>query len=550
MDQTIILTMHVLCKEFQFRAPAPRYVAAGLAPWQAMYRHTMQQRCDSVELCSDDEQYHCEFIQNRNESRVRIDHVAVSEPSLKRRESTTSIISAISISSLTSNSSSSGLSCSEIPWKRQREDSPEYEVLRRLPPALRTRSRGPQGKCHSVAEMSLSAKLEVLKHKFLTHEMSSHLSLCNSPSANNTLYTMQSSKTAQDLPNYPSQRSCDHARPRSTNRKLEKNTFPARGSSSNFVTAPVTYPAGSQVSNDRGDAWFLELIPLISKAWHTPEFLLIDIYGRIRLRIYPDCPCSPELSQSTDAKVYCHSDHVSPAIGNDHSRRPLIDRHLSVDHSFASSVLQDIVPEGDTFHIPGDHSRSSNSLDSVKSIAIEDTGFGIDSPDLPSRHEFTKAVDRYLSALSSKKISKALITQQLYEDIIFNLKCEKNNLPGIGTPQFRFWCRKHFILKTIPRLRMREQAETPGLMTILPIGNQDGGDSDNIEVVTHDGQPVVTRETIYDVLIKCHSLANHAGRDKTTALVKQNYSWVPKVLIGEFIKLCPICRSKKISCAT
>ncbi|KAF8699146.1 hypothetical protein RHS03_07262, partial [Rhizoctonia solani] len=337
---------------------------------------------------------------------------------------------------------------------------------------------------------------------------------------------MQSSKTAQDLPNYPSQRSCDHARPRSTNRKLEKNTFPARGSSSNFVTAPVTYPAGSQpgtlrnssllTSTDGSDCAYTPIVrgnePLVPQG--VPSH---SVHAN-------SCQSSsPELSQSTDAKVYCHSGHVSPAIGNDHSRRPLIDRHLSVDHSFASSVLQDIVPEGDTFHIPGDHSRSSNSLDSVKSIAIEDTGFGIDSPDLPSRHEFTKAVDRYLSALSSKKISKALITQQLYEDIIFNLKCEKNNLPGIGTPQFRFWCRKHFILKTIPRLRMREQAETPGLMTILPVGNQDGGDSDNVEVVTHDGQPVVTRETIYDVLIKCHSLANHAGRDKTTALVKQNY---------------------------
>jgi hypothetical protein len=60
---------------------------------------------------------------------------------------------------------------------------------------------------------------------------------------------------------------------------------------------------------------------------------------------------------------------------------------------------------------------------------------------LPSRHEFAGAMDAYLAALSSKKLPKALITQVLYEEIAYTLKREKNNLPGIGTPQFRFWCR-------------------------------------------------------------------------------------------------------------
>jgi hypothetical protein len=90
-------------------------------------------------------------------------------------------------------------------------------------------------------------------------------------------------------------------------------------------------------------------------------------------------------------------------------------------------------------------------------------------------------------------------------------------------------------LKIIPRLRIREQAEIVGSTATLPIGNQDDGDSEDVEVVAHDGQPVVTKETIYDVLIKCHTLANHAGRDKTTALVKQNYvssKWIVSVLFN------------------
>ncbi|KAH7341452.1 hypothetical protein B0J17DRAFT_261035 [Rhizoctonia solani] len=255
----------------------------------------------------------------------------------------------------------------------------------------------------------------------------------------------------------------------------------------------------------------------------------------------------------TDAEAYRHSRHTSLTNGSDRSRGSLMDRRLNVDHPLTSSVLQPIASEEPTLQTT--HSKSTNSLGPIYNTTAEcpllakepRTNHG----DLPSRHEFTAAIDAYLSALSWKKRPKALVTQQLYEDIIFNLKCEKDSLPGIGTPQFRFWCRKHFILQTIPRLRLREQADIPHSAIALPIGNQDGGDPEGeVEVVTHNGQPVVTRESIYDVLTKCHTLANHAGRDKTTAIVKQNYSWVPKVLIGDFIKLCPVCCSKKVAGVT
>ncbi|CAE6417623.1 unnamed protein product [Rhizoctonia solani] len=270
-------------------------------------------------------------------------------------------------------------------------------------------------------------------------------------------------------------------------------------------------------------------------------------------RQYSTSKIQPHALPRTDAEAYRHPCHTSLTNSNDRSRGSLMDRHLNVDHPLTSPMLQKIAPEEPIFQTM--HSKSTHSLDPIYSTTAESTLLAkeprTNHSGLPSRHEFTAAIDTYLSALSLKKRPKALVTQQLYEDIIFNLKCEKDSLPGIGTPQFRFWCRKHFILQTIPRLRLREQADIPHSVIALPIGNQDIGDpGGEVEVVTHDGQPVVTRESIYDVLAKCHTLSNHAGRDKTTAIVKQNYSWVPKVLIGDFIKLCPVCCSKKVAGVT
>ncbi|KDN48619.1 hypothetical protein RSAG8_02606, partial [Rhizoctonia solani AG-8 WAC10335] len=120
-----------------------------------------------------------------------------------------------------------------------------------------------------------------------------------------------------------------------------------------------------------------------------------------------------------------------------------MDQHPDVDHSFTSSVLQKITLEDHTFHRI--YSKSASNQGPIHIVAAEDTPLAKETRanygGLPSRHEFTAAIDAYLSALSSKKLSKALITQQLYEDIIFNLRREKDSLPGIGTPQFRFWCR-------------------------------------------------------------------------------------------------------------
>ncbi|CAE6414247.1 unnamed protein product [Rhizoctonia solani] len=472
---------------------------------------------------------------------------------LQRRGSATSTTSTAPSSRSSLSTTPSEISpCSELHRKRPQVDDSDQLESTRLAPLLR--SGHPKNNYHLASEMSLSTTLQSLKHRFLTHEMSGH----RLPDGSSLLQpSPQPPRVGQCLATSGNIHLCGDDRSRFIDRPLEKNTFPGQSSSSSkFVTAPVTHPAGFQSGILRDS--------LLTSTGRSERAYILTVHND-RLFVPQDAPSysshvelhhppttALRTSRHAGAEAYRHSSHTSPTSGNNCSRGFLMDQHPDVDHSFTSSVLQKITLEDHTFHRI--YSKSTSNQGPIHIVAAEDIPLAKETRanygGLPSRHEFTAAIDAYLSALSSKKLSKALITQQLYEDIIFNLRREKVSLPGIGTPQFRFWCRKHFVLKNIPRFRLREQVEIPHSVITLPIGNQDDGDSGEVEAVTHEDQPVVTRETIYDVLSKCHTLANHAGRDKTTSIVKQNYSWVPKVLIGDFIKLCPFCCSKKASGTT
>jgi len=65
------------------------------------------------------------------------------------------------------------------------------------------------------------------------------------------------------------------------------------------------------------------------------------------------------------------------------------------------------------------------------------------------------------------------------------------------------------------------------------------------DVVGHQGKPVAIREDIYDILVHCHDQCDHGGRDRTVEVVKDFYRWIPKVIIGEFVKHCPGCSMKR-----
>jgi hypothetical protein len=129
----------------------------------------------------------------------------------------------------------------------------------------------------------------------------------------------------------------------------------------------------------------------------------------------------------------------------------------------------------------------------------------------PTSEQFAQMVNEYLSSLSPKKQTKALLTQAMYDDIREVLLHPTET--KTGSAQFRFWSKKMFKLVSVQ----------------------------NTHIVIHENKPVAIKEQLYDVLVECHGQATHGGRDKTAAQVRKFYSWVPKELIARFVKGCPSC---------
>ncbi|ORE06532.1 hypothetical protein BCV72DRAFT_228185 [Rhizopus microsporus var. microsporus] len=128
--------------------------------------------------------------------------------------------------------------------------------------------------------------------------------------------------------------------------------------------------------------------------------------------------------------------------------------------------------------------------------------------------DFQVTMQDYLDKLHAKKRDKALIDFDRYRSIEEILKNPSNT--AISTAQFRYWAKKMFELSA---------GET--------------------KVVCHNGKPVAIKETIYEILLDAHKIANHGGRDKTSAIVKGSFSWIPKELIARFVRCCPTCRFKR-----
>ncbi|KAF9221802.1 hypothetical protein BS17DRAFT_784710 [Gyrodon lividus] len=83
-----------------------------------------------------------------------------------------------------------------------------------------------------------------------------------------------------------------------------------------------------------------------------------------------------------------------------------------------------------------------------------------------------------------------------------------------------------------------------------PHVSQTGDDDDDNScdlpaVVLHENRPVAVMEQLYELFCYCHAQAGHGGRDKTCAVIRQHYSWVPKELTSQFVKACPTCTLKR-----
>lgn len=141
--------------------------------------------------------------------------------------------------------------------------------------------------------------------------------------------------------------------------------------------------------------------------------------------------------------------------------------------------------------------------------------------EFPTRAQYQEIESNYLTCLSPRRQGKALISQSIF-DRIWDVLHNSNS--RTETPQFRFWARKMFTLSNAHGFAI---TGTPQ------------------EVLLHDGLLVAVQEQIYDLLCYCHASTNHGGRDKTCALIRKYYTWVPKDLVASFVKACPTCLNKK-----
>ena len=142
-------------------------------------------------------------------------------------------------------------------------------------------------------------------------------------------------------------------------------------------------------------------------------------------------------------------------------------------------------------------------------------GFG-EIPGMPKRAKWKSIVDAYLDGLHPSKRTKALINQETYNMIYLALRDPDST--RVGTAQFRFWVRRMFRLSSIGA---------------------------GIQVVTHENRQVAIKENVYDILCSCHAESAHGGRDRTVKILHKYYTWVPKELVANFVKACPLCVTKK-----
>ena len=145
----------------------------------------------------------------------------------------------------------------------------------------------------------------------------------------------------------------------------------------------------------------------------------------------------------------------------------------------------------------------------------------------PTYAQYKQVENSYIQSLTPRRQTKALISQSMFDriwDVLHKPDCPKE------TAQFRFWARKMFTISKNYRNTLGAAANNDEVLQ---------------EVLLHDNLLVAVQEQLYDLLCYCHGSTGHGGRDKTCALIRKHYTWVPKELVANFIKLCPTCISKK-----
>ncbi|PYH98344.1 hypothetical protein BO71DRAFT_416312 [Aspergillus ellipticus CBS 707.79] len=212
--------------------------------------------------------------------------------------------------------------------------------------------------------------------------------------------------------------------------------------------------------------------------------------------------------------------HLSPHHSPGHSV-PSTPDHVPLQHSIQylpqSRYLQSpgFLPLREALSDAEIESQDSQNENTMLSEAVNPPLDGF-----PNVREFDQLMKSYVDDLSIKKQDKALIHAKRARNIKTVLMDPKDT--AIESAQFRFWVKKMFKLQ--------------------PVGS---GTSDYAKMICHEGKPVAIREKLFKILTRAHQQCQHGGRDKTSAQVRQIYSWVPKELISRFVKICPTCQVRR-----
>ncbi|KAI0027486.1 hypothetical protein K488DRAFT_61483, partial [Vararia minispora EC-137] len=118
--------------------------------------------------------------------------------------------------------------------------------------------------------------------------------------------------------------------------------------------------------------------------------------------------------------------------------------------------------------------------------------------------------------LSPTRRSKVLISRAFISQIVQVLSTPiRDGSPGgFNNAQLRHWARSRFELSS-------------------------GG------VVVQQDKPVLIREHLYEALCHAHLESGHGGRDRTSSVIRQRFSCVPKDLIARFVRACPTCFTRR-----
>jgi len=193
------------------------------------------------------------------------------------------------------------------------------------------------------------------------------------------------------------------------------------------------------------------------------------------------------------------------------------------------------------------------------------------APGMPSMSEYLRLVMRYLDEMVPNKRGKALIDSELMRRTKLVLALHRKGLSGSGeassdsesappvpygtggswdTLPFRRWVRNTFVYRPATRTEL-ERAIDFGLLS-PPKSSLSGpgvpGHSPSADLarsrylVFHEGRPVALRSRIYKIILRAHWITNHAGRDRTWAMVREVCSYIPKCLVYDFVAACPMCR--------